>query len=78
MIEPHKAGLDPAKIHLKCLGDILFRADGHVAQPQGLHPGVIENSFGDDAGGIGKIDEPGVRGQFLDLPADVQYHRYGA
>lgn len=58
-------------------GELPLEADGHVAQADGLVSG-LEQRAGDDADGVGEVDDPGVRVGAADPFGDVQDDRDGA
>ncbi len=57
-------------------GELALEADRHVAQADGLVAGGLQGA-GDDADGVGEVDDPGVRVGPADLFGDVEHHRYG-
>ena len=60
VVKAHEAGTHPGKVHIHNPGNVLLRADGYVARAHGLDIAVIKNRLGDDAGRIGKVNEPGI------------------
>ena len=49
-----------------------------MAQAHGLDAGEPEHRAGQHRHGVGVVEEPGVRADFLHVPGEVQHHRDGA
>jgi len=78
VVEPH-----PLQKHILVFDLEGFRhgcngVDRVVAQPDDIQVSVFEQGFSHDAGGVGKVDEPGVRCVLLHLMGNIQSDRNGA
>ena len=54
---------------------IVDHVDRDIAKTHALDIGVVEHELGDDAGGIGEVDEPCVGADSLDAVADMLHDR---
>src|SRR3954464_10849284 len=69
---------DRGRVDTEVPGEAALEADRHVAQADGLVPGV-EQGPGDDADRVGEVDDPGARlGPPADPVGDVEHHRHRA
>ncbi|CDN41254.1 hypothetical protein BN871_AD_00090 [Paenibacillus sp. P22] len=55
--------------------DALEHIVGNVAEAEHLHLRMGEDGFGQDAGRVGEVDQPGIRAQLLHAPGDVEHDR---
>jgi hypothetical protein len=69
MVQVHIGGGDPQHS-----GELPLESDRHVAQSDRLVAG-LEQGAGDDADGVGEVDDPGVRVGTPYALGDVEHHR---
>ena len=70
---------DIRRIGLQCRGDGLPQIEWAVAQTDRIDPAILEGRFGNDSGGVCKIQQPGtLRGMLAHGFADLQRRRDGA
>ena len=68
------AELEPARFDIQHLGEAALEADGDVAQAD-RPVTVLEQGAGDDADGVGEVDDPGIGRGLAHASGDVEDHR---
>ncbi len=74
VVEAHVVQVDVGRRQVQQGRELPLEADGDVAQPDGLVPGLQEGP-GDDPDRVGEVDDPGVRVGPPDPLGDVEDHR---
>ncbi|CDN41725.1 hypothetical protein BN871_AJ_00770 [Paenibacillus sp. P22] len=75
MIEADELGVDPVRRRAVFAGKPLEQADRSVAQSDAADRGMLVDGLGHHAGRVGEVEQPRLRRQLFDIPANIQQHR---
>lgn len=77
MIQPGKAQLEVFVGGLQELGNHMMHTDRDITQTNDFRFGIAANGFGDNAGWVSEVNDPGIGGQSLNVSSNIKHHRNG-